>query len=273
MKTLLTSSFVALSCILVACGGDATGSLDDSGDGVGRGAGARAGSSSGSGGSGSGGSGTGGWGAGGSSSVAGSAGTSVGGSGQGGRVIEPGAEDTTDAILQFEDAPYLPGQGSGGQGGTGSGWGGSGGSWVPASGAAGGTDWGSGGSGWGAQGGAAGASNDLDRVRLVWGNDHRSCDERWVYGCGTANATAVFDTSDLYAGARIDLLDADGFISQSGPDRGGDDCWGGGGTLQGELEVLRVDLNAEIPFMVYQVTGTGNQESNVDGVFTAYWCF
>ncbi len=269
MKTLITSSLIALSCSVIACGGDATGSLDGSGDGVNQGQGARASS----GGSGTGGSGTGGTGAGGSSSVggsagtgvAGSAGTSVGGSGQGGRVIDP-SEETTDAILQLEDAPYLPGEGSGGQGGTGSGSGGasggSGGSWVPATGAAGGTDWGSGG----------GPASDLRQVRVVWGNDHRSCDERWVYGCGTANATAVFDASELYAGARFDLLDVDGFISQSGPDRGGDDCWGGGGSLLGELEVLSVQLYGAYPYMVYQVTGTGSDESNVDGVFTAYWC-
>ncbi|MEZ4369260.1 MAG: hypothetical protein R3B07_00485 [Polyangiaceae bacterium] len=110
-----------------------------------------------------------------------------------------------------------------------------------------------------------------DAVHLSWGNVMRTCNDSMSVVCGEAKGEVRLPRSTLVVGNVIALDETDALQMSSGPNSGGsgpDDCWWGGGTSLGELEILAVS-EEEIQF---RVSGTDFEDPNIDGIFTATSC-
>lgn len=203
---------------------------------------------------------TGGTGAG-TAAAGGSGGFGTGGTG-GSIDYGTGGAGYTPSTAGSSGGPPVPGAGGTGSG-TGGGSAGGGQAGAPSGGGSAGH--GTGGSSW------EFPEDPENQVRITWGNSARTCSESWNDGCGNANAELTISRDQLHPGVIIDLEQTNAFMSASGVNLDGtgpDDCWFGGGTLWGTLEVLEVTEGT----LRFRVEGTNWEEPSLDGDFTAYWC-
>ncbi|MGE0325076.1 MAG: hypothetical protein AB7K71_11475 [Polyangiaceae bacterium] len=109
-------------------------------------------------------------------------------------------------------------------------------------------------------------------VTIEWGNADRTCDLPANLACGFGNASVTLDASQVVAGAEIDLSTTTGYMSVSGVNEGGsgpDDCWGGGGSLFGQLSIYNADFAAGT--IGFSTSGVYS-DPNLDGEYIAYAC-
>lgn len=118
------------------------------------------------------------------------------------------------------------------------------------------------------------ANSDGSRALTIeWGNSDRSCELREVLSCGYANGSVTLDVTSVVPGAEIDLAATDGYMSASGVNEGGsgpDDCWGGGGSLDGRLVIRGVDLGSG--WFSFTAEDTSFFEPTLNGDFVALEC-
>lgn len=109
------------------------------------------------------------------------------------------------------------------------------------------------------------------QIRLSWGSVERVCGDAMTVACDEAKAEVTLEAADLQVGAVIDLSTLSGLEMSSGVNTDGsgpDDCWWGGGSLFGELEIISVSET----LIRFRVSGTDWDDPNVDGIFTATIC-
>jgi len=95
-----------------------------------------------------------------------------------------------------------------------------------------------GGSGGGDDG--PGPFGDPESIFVSIGNGNDSCEDPWAdWTCGQWSVGFTLP-ADVVPGSYA-LADLNGSQSATGPDEGGGDCWGGGGSLEGTLVIESID--------------------------------
>lgn len=85
-----------------------------------------------------------------------------------------------------------------------------------------------------------GPLEDPESILVVIGNTAASCENPWASsGCGSWTISFTLP-ADVVPG-NYALVDLNGFQSVSGTADGGDECWGGGGSLEGTLVLEAID--------------------------------
>lgn len=129
----------------------------------------------------------------------------------------------------------------------------------------------SGGSG-GSGSSGEGPESDPDRVFVVLGSHAPRCEAPFEYaGCGHWKVGFNLPAELLKPGV-IELSDPRlaAYSSVSGPDRGGGDCWGGGGSfLAGTVEIQSVDE----AFIVLRLEGTSTVDFDANGEHIIERCY
>jgi hypothetical protein len=93
----------------------------------------------------------------------------------------------------------------------------------------------------GSGGGDGGNDIDPESILVVIGNGADGCGDPWGGGgCGQWGISFTLP-ADIVPGSYPLFPDLNGMQSATGPDRGGGDCWGGGGSLEGTLVIDAID--------------------------------
>ena len=125
----------------------------------------------------------------------------------------------------------------------------------------------------GGTGGAGGFEIDPNTLYVMIGSSTPLCDDPFAYaGCGSWKVSIGIPPELVKPGLlKLDDPRLISSFSSSGPDRGGGDCSGGGGSfVEGTIEIVALSMSGQT--LEVRLADTWTFDYDVNGTYTAAFC-